>query len=324
MAHFNNHTSAEEVCNAFSAQIKGRAFLITGTSAKGMGAKYALVLAKHGPAQILLLSRSQEKVDPVITDIRATNPGVDVKFIQCELSDQDSVRRAARTLLDDATVPKIDVVINNAGMMATKDYTVDRQGIELQLSSNHIGHFLLTNLLMPKILAAGEGARIVNITSHGHRIGPFRFDDPSFGGGEQYDAWEAYGQSKTANVLFSIELARRLQDRGVQAFSVDPGLVMTTGLGEHIDFMAEFPALLAAAEKNNPGLLWTLEGQEKNDSQGCSSGLMAALNPEWKDRSGAYISHCQVGEALEYARDLDNAKKLWAYSEEVTGQKFDI
>lgn len=324
MAQFNNQTSAEEVCDAFSSQIRGRTFLVTGTSANGMGAKYALVLSKYDPAQILLVSRSQGKVEPVMAEIRSANKTVDVRFVQCELSDQKSVRRAAQNLLDDSTVPKIDIVINNAGVMAIKDYTVDKQGHELQLSSNHIGHFLLTNLLMPKILAAGNGARIVNITSHGHRISPFRFDDPQFSAGKQYDAWSAYGQSKTANVLFSVELSRRLKDRGIQSFSVNPGLIMTTGLGNHLDFMAEMPALLATVEKNNPGLTWSLEGQAKNDSQGCASGLVAALNPELKDHSGAYIDNCRVEEAMAYSKDFDHARQLWAYSEKVTGQKFDV
>lgn len=329
MADFNAQNSAEEVCDAFSSQIKGKTFLITGTSANGMGAKYALVLSRHAPAQILLVARSQEKVDPVIADIRALDPKIDARFVPCDLSDQPSVRRAAAGLLADASVAKIDIVINNAGVMAIKEYTLDAHGNELTLSANHLGHFLLTGLLMPKILAAEAGARIVNITSHGHRIGPFRFDDPTFRHGQDYDPWSAYGQSKTANILFSAELARRLHAAGhhdARSFAVHPGVIMTTGLGTHLDFTAEVPAILAAVEKNNPGEAekWTLDGQFKNDSQGCASALVAALHPGWKDRSGAYVEDCQVGEAMAYAADVENAKKLWAYSEEVVGQKFDI
>lgn len=329
MADFNAQTSAEEVCDAFSPQVKGKTFLITGASANGMGAKYALVLARHAPAQVLLVARAQAKVDPVIADIRAVDPRIDAKFVPCDLSDQQSVRRAAAGLLADASVAKIDIVINNVGVMAVKEYTLDAHGNEVTLSANHLGHFLLTGLLMPKILAAeGAGARIVNITSHGHRIGPFRFDDPTFRNGREYGPWSAYGQSKTANVLFSAELARRLHVAGhnAQSFAVHPGLIMTTGLGTHLDFVAEVPAILAAVEKNNPGeaAKWTLDGQAKNDSQGCASALVAALHPGWKDRSGAYVEDCQVGEAMAYVADVENAKKLWAYSEEVVGQKFDI
>lgn len=327
---FNNRTTAEEVCDAFPSQIKGKTILITGASINGMGAKYAQVLSKYSPAQILLVSRSQAKVDPVIEEVHATNPSVDVKFIQCELSDQDSVRRAATAILEDKTVTKIDIVINNAGVMAIQKYTVDKQGNEMQFSSNHLGHFLLTNLIMSKIFAAGEGSRIVNLTSHGHRISPFHFDDPKFDGGKTYDPWQGYGQSKTANILFSVELARRLEPHGIQAFAVHPGLITSTGLASHMeDFMAEVPALLAAVQKNNPGDVesWSTEvmgHQAKDDSQGCSSALVAALRPEWKGQSGRYVQDCQLSEAMGYALDGENAKKLWGYSEEVVGQKFDL
>lgn len=325
MSHpFNGETTGEEVCSAFSGQIKDKIFLITGTSANGLGAKCAMTLATHSPRQIILVSRSKSKVEPVINDINSTNPSVIVKFVPCELSDQDSVRKAAETIMHDDSVPEINVIINNAGVMALDKYEVDKHGIELQLSSNHVGHFLLTNLLMPKVLAGGPDARVVNITSHGHRIGPFRFEDPNFRSGTEYDAWSAYGQSKTANVLFTVELARRLGDRGVRAFSVNPGLIMSTGLGAHLDLDKFVPDILAAAEKNNPGIPWTLDGQAKSASQGVSSTLVAALSPELAASSPAYIHDCQVGEPMPYAIDIEKANKLWEYTEDIVGQKFDI
>ncbi|KAI3396965.1 hypothetical protein diail_11365 [Diaporthe ilicicola] len=324
MPQFTNQTTAEEVCEAFSSQIKGKTFLITGASANGLGAKYATTLAKYSPAQIILVSRSKPKVDPVIEDVKSVDSRISVKFIPCELSDQDSVRSAAEAILSDEDIKKIDVMINNAGLMAILEYTVDKQGNEMQFSTNHLGHFLLTNLIMPKILAAGPGARIVNLTSHGHRIGPFRFNDPRFRNGEEYDPWSAYGQSKSANVLFTVELARRLESHSIQAFAVHPGLIVTTGLGAHMDFMAQLPELLAAAERNNPGVGWSVEGHVKNDSQGCASVLLAALDPGMKSQTGAYVEDCAVGKATEVAADPQNAKKLWAYSEELVGQTFDI
>lgn len=323
MSNFGAETTGDEVCEAFSAQIQGKTFLITGTSTNGLGAKTTTTLAKHAPAQLILVSRSKAKVDPVIEEIHSINPKISVKFVSCELSDQDSVRKAADTILNDTTVAKIDVVINNAGVMAIDEYTVDKHGIEMQLSANHIGHFLLTNLVMPKLLVAGAGgARVVNLTSHGHRLGPVRLDDPGFSNGKEYDPWSAYGQSKTANVLFAVELARRLGGRGLQAFAVNPGLVMTTGIGLHLDLSKFAGDMAAAAAKNNPDLPWTLDGQAKNDAQGCSSTLAAALNPELGAHSPAYIHDCQVAKPLPYAVDAENAKKLWAYSEEAVGQKF--
>lgn len=185
MSQFTSQTRGEDVCEAFPTQIKGKTFLITGTSAGGLGAKFATILAKFSPAQIILVSRSKSKVDPVVDEIKSVNSGISVKFVPCELSDQDSVRSAADTILSDSEIKKIDVVVNNAGVMAILEYQVDKQGNEMQLSANHIGHFLLTNLIMPKILVAGAGARIINLTSLGHRIGPFRFNDPKFSGGKE-------------------------------------------------------------------------------------------------------------------------------------------
>lgn len=138
------------------------------------------------------------------------------------------------------------------------------------------------------------------------------------------DPWSAYGQSKTANILFSVELARRLKPHNIQAFAVHPGLILSTGLGAHMDFMAQLPAIEAALKKNNPGLTWNADGHAKNDSQGCATGLTAALDPRLEAETGAYLMDCAVSKPLKYATDLENAKKLWAYSEELVGRKFDI
>ncbi|KAK7749570.1 hypothetical protein SLS53_000146 [Cytospora paraplurivora] len=324
MSRFTNVSTAEEVCEAFTSRINGRTFLITGTSARGLGAKCTAALAKHSPAQLILVSRNKAKVEPVLEEMSSIDAQVDVKFVPCELSDQDSVRKAAEDILNDASIKHIDVVINNAGIMAVAEYKVDNKGNELQLSSNHIGHFLLTNLIMPKIMAAGPGARIVNHTSTGHRLSPFHFDDPTFSEGKEYDPWAAYGQSKTANILFSVELARRLKHRHIQAYAVHPGLILTTSLAGDMDFSKEGPAMVAAIEKNNPGVQWPTDGHVKSDAQGAASALVAALDPELVESSGSYIDDCVVGKPMAYAIDPDNAKKLWAYSEEVVGQKFDL
>lgn len=324
MPHFTKESTAEEVCEAFSSQINGRTFLITGTSTRGLGAKIATSIAKHSPAQLILVSRNKAKVDPVIEEIKSTNPHIDTRFVLCDLSDQVSVRRAAENILNDSSIKKIDVVINNAAMMAIAEYQVDSKGNEMQLSSNYIGHFLLTNLIMPKILAAGPGARIVNHTSHGHRISAFRFDDPAFSGGKAYDPWSGYGQSKTANILFSVALARRLKDRHIQAYAVHPGSILTTALAEHVEFGVEFPIIEAVTARNNNGRKWWLDPFVKTDSQGSASALVAALDPDMAGSSGAYVDNCAVGNPEAYAVDADNAEKLWTYSEGVVGQKFDL
>lgn len=137
MPHFTKGSTAEEVCEAFSSQISGRTFLITGTSTRGIGAKIATSIAKQSPAQLILVSRNKAKVDPVIEEIKSTNPHIDTRFVLCDLSDQASVRRAAEDILNDSSIKKIDVVVNNAAMMAILEYQVDSKGNEMQLSSNH-------------------------------------------------------------------------------------------------------------------------------------------------------------------------------------------
>ncbi|ETS84586.1 hypothetical protein PFICI_02611 [Pestalotiopsis fici W106-1] len=325
MSSFGNKTTSEEVVEAFSSRIQGRTFLITGTSANGLGATAAIALARAGPEHIILVGRSKAKVDPVIEEIAAANPNVKATFVQCELSDFDSVRKAGAEILENKDITKIDVILNNAGVMAVKEYTKDKQGYELQLSSNHLGHFLLTSIIFPKVLAAGAGSRIVNVTSRGHRVGPFRFDDYNFSNGKEYEPWTAYGQSKTANILFSVELARRLADKGIKAFAVHPGGILTTGLATHLDIesLGDIPAI---AKRNNG---WDSfppldPATFKTASGGAATELAAVLDPAFDGKSGAYVKDCQISEALDYATDAQNAQRLWRLSEELVGQKFDI
>ncbi|KAL8668334.1 MAG: hypothetical protein Q9168_007036 [Polycauliona sp. 1 TL-2023] len=153
---------------------------------------------KASPAHILIASRTAAKVDLVLSAIHAINHSVKATFVQLELSDHTSVRRAASEILT-ATGSKIDVLINSAGDMALKEYTQDKQGIEVQM---------LTNLLMPALLAGAQAprgeARIINLSSAGYQISPVRFGDSAFSGGKEYDPWTAYGQAKTAEILFTL------------------------------------------------------------------------------------------------------------------------
>ncbi|KAL8360050.1 hypothetical protein RB598_008402 [Gaeumannomyces tritici] len=318
---FGFSTDCDEVAKAFADRIKGRTFLVTGTTAGGLGANTVLTLARQGPAHVILVSRTRAKTEPVLAELAREAPGVKATFVACELSDLDSVRAAADAINKDADIGAIDVVINNAGVMAIP-YRTDKLGRELTLSSNHLGHFLLTNLILPKVLAAGPGARVVNLSSNGHRISNFRFDDPGFSGGKAYEKWTAYGQSKTANVLFSVALAERLGGtRGVFAFSVHPGGIFDTALSAHLD-VAEFEVVKAVAECNNWPGVFTLD-PPKTLAQGTSPIVAAALDPELEARNGAFIDDCQLGRAEAYALDSEAARRLWALSEEMVGEKFD-
>lgn len=329
MSPFGFSTTAEEIVSTFDSRIQGRTFLITGTSASGLRAYVATSLARGSPAHLILVARTKSKVDPVIAEIAAKHPSVQTTFVEADLSDLDSVRRAASQINDDdngTRIPHIDVVVNNAGVMAIPDYTLDKQGHEMTLSSNHLGHFLLTNLLMPKILASGAGARIVNVTSTGHRMSPFRFSDWNFSGGKTYDGWTAYGQSKTANILFTVELARRLESRGVKSYAPHPGLIFETSLASHLDVGGtDWEELTRVSERNNGRPTFFLDDDApKTPAQGAAPLLAAALDPAFDDRSGSYVADCQVREPMEYARDPEAAVRLWKLSEELVGQEFKL
>lgn len=203
MSQFTRSTIGAEVVKEYGHRVKGKTIAITGTSNGGLGAETAIALAHAGPAHILLLARSANKVEPVQANIQGINATTKTTFVPIELDDWDSVRKAAANIND--KVSQIDLLINNAGIMAVP-YTLNKAGIESHFATNHLGHFLLTALLFDKIAAAGPGARIVNVTSDGYQLGPCRFEDYNFKNGEEYHPWSGYGQSKTANILVSPQL----------------------------------------------------------------------------------------------------------------------
>ena len=212
----------------------------------------ALSIASQQPALLILASRTLEKLDAVAKQIRESFPGVTVKAVVLDLSSQKSIRRAAEEV--NALVERVDVLINNAGIMIPERHLTE-DGIELQFGTNHVGPFLFTNLLLEKIMKAAETSpsgetRVVNVTSAGHRISPVRFSDYNFEGkdlapeekpppglpasffkdGEAYSGFVAYGQSKTANVLFSVYLTERLGKQGLVSYSVHPGCESSLGI----------------------------------------------------------------------------------------------
>lgn len=130
-----------------------------------------------------------------------------------------------------ATVPYVDVLINNAGIMALHEYTTSPDGVEMQFAANHLGHFLLTNLLFPLL---SPGSRVVSVSSAGHVLGNVRFDDVNFENGKVYEEWAGYGQAKSANVLFTVDLARKWAAKGILAFSLHPGNIFETNLADNL------------------------------------------------------------------------------------------
>jgi NAD(P)-dependent dehydrogenase (short-subunit alcohol dehydrogenase family) len=169
-------------------------------------------------------------------------------------------------------VAKIDILINNAGIMGAK-FSLTPENVESHLGVNHIGYFLLTNLLIPKLEAAGKGARIINVSSQMYQFSEVRFDDYNFSDGAAYNAWEAYGQSKTANILFTVALAEKLARMGIYCYSLHPGNIRATNLSAGVD-PAAWPIVGAIFESKNIDI-----PKEKSINLGCATSLAAALDP---------------------------------------------
>ncbi|KAF5010437.1 hypothetical protein FDECE_3406 [Fusarium decemcellulare] len=325
MPTFDGYSTSREVVDALASQVQGRPIVITGAGQPSIGSSMATTLAHASPAHIIVASRTASKVEPVLDQIKKTNPAVKAAFVQIDLGDHESVRNAANEILA-ATGSKIGLLINSAGNMAIKKYDVDKQGIETQFSANHVGHFLLTNLLMPALLAAAaedkeRGARIVNLTSLGYRISPVIFDDYNFSDGKTYDHWTAYGQAKTANILFAYGITARLKARGVTAFAAHPGSNIDTNLGSHLS-MEDYGAIPAIAKRNTGKDFEFDEPRFKTFDQIGATPLAAALDPTFPSKGHSYVANSQVEEPDEMARDPRNVERLWKLSERLVGQQF--
>jgi len=308
------------------------AVVITGVSPKSLGEAMALSIASQNPGHLILASRTKKNLDAVIERVRESFPLASLKAILVDLSSQESVRQAAVQI--SSTVNKIDVLINNAGLMVP-ERQVTKDGVELQLATNHIGPFLLTNLLMPELVAAAKSSpagstRVINVTSSLHSISPFRLHDPNFEGKDlpaaerpppglppslyneedAYPGFIAYAQCKTANILMAVSLTKGLGRLGIVSYSVHPGFIWT-GLSRNVD-----TASLDMLEKSSD--FW------KTQDQGAATMLVAALDPELNASSGYYLSDCQLAEAAAHAVNESTAQHLWALSEGLVGQKFDL
>ncbi|RFU24246.1 hypothetical protein B7463_g12092, partial [Scytalidium lignicola] len=323
MVPFNRDTPGDEVMRAYSSEILGKTVLITGPSEKGIGGETAIYMAAGKPKLLLLAGRNLSKIQPVIDKINKQHPDVAVSFIHLDLADQSSVRKAAKQAA--AEIDQLDILINNAGVMAIPKYTTTVDGIEMQFGANHIGHFLLTNLLMEKILASGPGARIINVSSFSYIYGGVRFDDWNFKNGVEYNQWLGYSQSKSANYLFTEALADKLKSKGVLAFAVNPGFITESNLQSNsgiTDEMFREGYALTLKVLNGapmPALL------PKSLAAGTSTTIYAALEPNLRDHSNAVLSDCAIFDEplMEHARGADKAEKLWALSEKLVGEKFE-
>jgi NAD(P)-dependent dehydrogenase (short-subunit alcohol dehydrogenase family) len=298
--------------------LSGQRILVTGGSA-GLGAETARALAAHG-AEVVVTVRDTAKGERALEAARAgAAPNGSIAMREIDLASLSSVRACADGLL--AEGKPFSALIANAGVMACpQGKTAD--GFETQFGTNHLGHFVFVNKLVP-LLIAGSPSRIVNLSSWGHHMSDVDLDDPGFERAP-YDPWLAYGRSKTANVLFAVALDRRLRDRGVRACAVHPGGIQTE-LGRHLT-----PETMALIRERFPRRPSERTGF-KSIPQGAATSVWAAVVADADAIGGRYCEDCGVAEpaddqmsngVMHYAIDPSRADALWARSEELVGERF--
>ncbi len=274
----------------------GKICLITGAT-NGIGKATAQALARMG-ATVVLVGRNELKTSQVVEEIRTASGNMNVDSLLADLSSQKEVRRLADEF--QSRYAHLHVLLNNAGgTFTTRQLSVD--GIEMTLALNHLAYFLLTNLLLDTIKASTP-ARIINVSSDAHSGGKIDFENLQ--GERSYSSFGPYGNSKLANILFTTELARRLEGTGVTVNALHPGLT-STGFG-----------------KNNPGFMMKIMGVvipliARSPEKGAKTSIYLASSPEVKSTTGKYFVDCKVTQPAPQAVDRAVAKKLWDASAEM-------
>ena len=297
-------------------ECSGRTFVVTGGNS-GIGLEASKVLAGKG-AHVVLACRDTGRAEAAAAEIRKQHADASIEAMELDLASLDSVRKFAERFL--AAHEQLDVLVNNAGVMALP-YRKTADGFEMQLGTNHLGHFALTGLLLGRLLE-GAGRRVVTLSSTAHKVGKMRFDDLHWERG--YSKWRAYGQSKLANLLFTYELQRRLEAKGAGciAAACHPGYAHTN---------LQFAGPKMAGSSLMEGAMGV---SNKLFSQGADMGalptLFAATAPEMQ--GGDYIGPNRMMETWGHPKkvsssarshDREAAAKLWDVSDELTGVRYE-
>jgi NAD(P)-dependent dehydrogenase (short-subunit alcohol dehydrogenase family) len=282
------------------ATMKGKVCLVTGATS-GIGEVTARELARRG-AHVLLVGRSSERCAATLQRIRAETGATAIESLVADLSALDEVRRLAQQVLQQCT--RLDVLVNNAGgMFLARRESID--GIELTLALNHLAYFLLTNRLLP-LIQQNPPARIVNVSSDAHLGGSIAFDDIQ--SRRRYSGWKAYQQSKLANLLFTYELARRLEGTGVTVNALHPGFVRTgffRELGGWRGWVIRTSAALVAL----------------TPEQGARTVIYLASSPDVAKVTGRYFAKEKPARSSPRSLDQTTAQRLWQLSEEMTAKR---
>jgi NAD(P)-dependent dehydrogenase (short-subunit alcohol dehydrogenase family) len=275
--------------------MKSKICVVTGTTS-GIGKETAVALARAG-ARVAIVCRTQDKGERALAEIRRRSAG-DVALFVADLASQRAIRVLAARL--STALPRIDVLVNNAGLILDRRVLTE-DGLETTFAVNHIGYFLLTRLLEPK-LRAGAPARVVNVASRAHQSGTLRFDDLM--GAKGYDGWSAYVQSKLANIVFTYELARRLAGSGVTANCLHPG-VIASSFGNAGPLMIRLGVRLGRPFMKGP-------------ARGADTSIYLASSPEVEGVSGKYFVNRRQARSNDESYDATVATRLWKVSEELT------
>jgi NAD(P)-dependent dehydrogenase (short-subunit alcohol dehydrogenase family) len=312
---FGAASTAEEVIAGID--LTGKTAIVTG-GYSGLGKETARVLRSAG-ATVIVPARNLEKAAKALT-------GIDVEIQPMDLLDPASIDAFAQRFL--ATGTPLHILVDSAGIMAWP-LTRDARGFEAQFATNHLGHFQLAARLRSALIAA-KGARVVSVSSWGHHFSPVIFDDPNFER-HAYDRWVAYGQSKTANILFAVTLDEQEQKNGVRAFSAHPGAIVETGLATYVN-REELEALGFIDHEGKPVL--DPSRNKKTVEQGASTFVWCATSPQLDGMGGVYCENTNIasvdssgpvtpetmgesqvrGGVMPYAIDPEAGHRLWTLS----------
>lgn len=324
---FDHTTKSSELVALYAPLITGKVILVTGVSTGGLGERYVKQVATANPGLFILAGRSLPKLEAIKADLNATHPDIKVKVITLDLLSFANVRTAAATVNSWDDVPQIDLLVNNAGIMAVP-YSKSEDGFESQFQTNHLSHFLFTNLIIDKILAS-KAPRIVTVSSNVHRIGHIRWTDYNFGDGERYQRWLSYGQSKTGNALMGLSLAEKLGSRGLVSFPMCPGTSYTNLSAHGSSDFASFAADLTEMD-HIYGNKWGCGMGElhfKDPDQSVATHVFASFDTSIVGQNGAFVSDCHIADQADeeiypWANNKIDAERLWKLSEKLVGQTF--
>jgi len=280
-------------------RLDGKIAIVTGANA-GMGMATVEALSDEG-ATVIMLCRNEKRAKEAYDLIMEKNKDRKLDLILCDLGDFDSIINFTNTVKEKYN--KLDILVNNAGFISLKRQET-KEGLECQFGINHVGHFLLTMKLLDMM---SEGSRIVNVASGAHKTGNIYFDDINLTKG--FNVIKAYSQSKLANVLFTRELARRLKDKGITVNCCHPGAVATnigidreTGFGKTITGM--------------------LKPFFRTPKDGAATAVFLAMDESVKDVSGEYFYDCKIAKSSDRSKDLELAKKLFEFTEELVSRVY--